>query len=649
MEGIFGILSYNSRIERRRLSDMAQTLGQTPETNYYYSDGQFGMGMKRLPLITKIQSTTPFVNADDSRCVALNGEINNYNELRRNLEQRGYQFTSDSDTELVANLYLDKGDDFLRELNGMFTLAIWDGQRQEIVLAQDRYGGIRQLYFLQLPHQFIFASSIRPILCGSQVTPEVDTDSLMQYFSIGRILPPRCLFKGIRKMVPGYILKCRRGELSIRQGLGFSFSPEIGKEDIHDLERLFYAAMERNLVADKPPAFLLSGGLDSSLNVAVASRLHDRPLDTIAIGFSDETLDESAYARLVSKHFKTNHHEYTLESSDTLEILPQLAWCQEEPISDASSVPSYHLARFAKNLADVVVAGDGPDHLWGRENYLLERRRLVHYLPGLQLLRRLLTGYAGVPSTDSRLRRIIQRLRQYTNKDVEGLYLEALAFNISNIPSPEFTPELFSASLKNRWQEKSDPKDLFSDDVPGNFNRLVFCDFLVDGSFGVFAKFGKVAAEHSLLVREPYLDNPLVDFVNRLPRKYRVGGSLWQRLKDASENKYLLRRDLAYKLLPQTTITKTKGGFTPPIYQWIYDYFSRNNINADVLLGSSLKKAGLFNTAHVNDVIQGLREESFQRGMLVFVLLLFAVWYRIYIQNFSITGPSATLNELLGE
>ncbi|HEY97637.1 MAG TPA: asparagine synthase (glutamine-hydrolyzing) [Dehalococcoidia bacterium] len=648
MEGIFGILSFNGRVEQQQLEDMTQTLGPTPGAEYYH-DGQFGMGMKRLPLIAKIQATRPFVNADSSLCVALNGEINNYNELRYTLEGSGYQSTSDSDMELVADLYLDKGDDFLRELNGMFTLAIWDKQRQEIILAQDRYAGIRQLYYLQLPGAFIFASGIRPILSGGQVTPEVDMDNMMEFFSIGRVLPPRCLFKGIRKVVPGQVLKCRQGELSVRHGFGFSFSPEIEKENIHNLEELFSASMERNLTADKPPVFLLSGGLDSSLNVAIASRLHDRPLDTIAIGFGDEALDESAYARVVSEHFRTNHHEYTLESSDTLEVLPQIAWSQEEPISDASSVPSYHLARLAKNLTDVVVAGDGPDHLWGRENFLLERYRLLHYLPGLQLLRRLLTRYSEASLTDSRLRKILQRLRQYTNRDIANLYLEALANVLGNPPSLEFAPRLLSASLKNRWQGKIDTSDLLAGDIHDNFGRLVTCDFLVDGSFGVFAKFGKVAAEHSLLVREPHLDNPLVDFVNRLPSRYKVGGSLWQRLNDACEKKYLLRRNLAYKLLPQTTIAKKKGGFTPPIYQWMYDYFNKNNINADVLLGSSLKEADFFDTAYISDVIQEFRQKSFRRGIHLYVLLLFAVWYRVYILKYSITGPSVNLTELLTE
>jgi asparagine synthase (glutamine-hydrolysing) len=627
---------------------MARTLGPAPGAEYY-RDGQFGMGMKRLPLITKIQATAPFVNAGSSLCVAFNGEIHNYDELHRTLEQSGYQFTSDYDTELVAALYLDKGDDFLRELNGMFTLAIWDGQRQEIILAQDRYAGIRQLYYLQLPGAFVFASSIRPILSGGQLTPEVDTDSLMEFFSIGRVLPPRCMFKGIRKMVPGRILKCRQGELSIRHGLGFSFSPEIEKEDIHNLEELFTASMERILTADKPPVFLLSGGLDSSLNVAVASRLHGRPLDTLAIGFSDETLDESSHARVVSEHFKTNHHEYRLESSDTLEVLPQIAWSQEEPISDYSSVPSYHLARFAKAMTDVVVAGDGPDHLWGRENFLLERYRLLHYLPGLQLMRRLLTRYSAPSSTDSRLRKILQRLRQYTNKDIESLYLEALTYILGNRPTLEFAPRLLSASLKNRWPGKIDMTQLIAGNIADNFGRLVTCDFLVDGSFGVFAKFGKVAAEHSLLVREPYLDNPLVDFVNQLPSKYKVGGSLWQRLNDACEKKYLMRRDLAYKLLPQTTIAKTKGGFTPPMYQWMHDYIIRNNISTNVLLGKSLKEADFFDTAYINDVIQEFRRKSFRRGIQLYVLLLFAVWYRIYILKYSVTGPSVNLTELLNE
>jgi asparagine synthase (glutamine-hydrolysing) len=500
-----------------------------------------------------------------------------------------------------------------------------------------------------MPDRFIFATNIRLILASGYITPEVDEDGLVEFFSIGRVLPPRCLFTAIKKLIPGHILKCRKNEVSSRRVYGFSFSPKIRQESYHTIDSLFAESIRKNLVADKSPAFLLSGGLDSSLNVAMASRVYDRPVTTVSLGFGDDVYDESSHARTVAEYFKADHHVHILDSSDALEILPQLVWCEEEPIADTSSVPSYHLAGFAKKLADVVIAGDGPDHLWGRKYFMLQRFRLARLLLVPQIFRRLITSLAPVRFSSSYPVKVIQRLGQYANKTVEEMYLEILACELGNPHSLKFLPELLSRSFKNRWDNVSSIEGLIPDDIRDGFDRLVAFDFLVDGSFGVFTKFGKIAAEQSLGVREPYLDTQLVDFITHLPDEFRVRGSLRQRIMFSAETKYLMRRNLADKILPRESLQKPKAGFTPPMTGWLREYFSRGNMNAEILLGKSLKQSGYFNIEYVEQLINECRDGSRRDSSPLYMLLMFALWYRIYINNPGTLKPSATLTELISD
>lgn len=646
MEGIFGIFSFSGRINQQQLQNMASTLGLQTEANFML-DEQVGFGVQRLPLVTEVQTSNPTWNKDGSICVILNGDVYNYLELRNDLEHHGYQFQSNSDAELVANLYLDRGEVFFKELNGLFVVAIWDRRKKEVILAQSRFGGIRQLYYAQLPDALVFASGIRPILASGRVVPEVDEDSITEFFSLGRILPPHTLFQNIRKLTPGYILKCRQGSVSTKLIHSFTFTPEIMADAVHLLEKYYTEAVRKSLAADGSVGLLLSGGFDSSLNVAMASKLANRPLDTFSIRFTDSALDESYYARLMADHFKTHHHEYTLDSSDALEILPQLVWCQEEPLFDFSVVPSYHVARFAKSYVDAVIAGDGPDHLWGRGYRWIAGRRFFNALPGNRLLKKLVTK-----DVDGRLLkgypvRYAKRLAYLANEPVDKSYLDSTAWWLGNTSSIKQAPKLLSEKLQARWCDRIDLAQLFPCDALSDFNCQVICDLVVHLSFAVLAKFGKVAAGQSLLVREPYLDNFLVDHVNHLPETLKVRGHIWQRLRGTAQQKYLLHQTLGRKLLPQEILSKPKGGFTPPMHRWLREYLE--GISVDSILSSSIKQAGFFNTAAVKNIFEGYLKNLERSTHGPYMLLSFAVWHRLYIDKFTTEYPTMSLTELLHE
>lgn len=642
MEGVFGILSFNSQVDQEILDRMALALGSGAEASFAI-DGQFGVGVQRLPLVAETQTPEPSWSGDGSLCVAINGEIHNCLELRHRLERRGYMFSSNSDAELVANLYRDRGEEFVKELNGLFVVAIWDRREQEVILAQDRYGGIRQLYYASLPNALMFASGIRPILASGKITPQVDEGALIEFFTIGHILPPHTMFQGVQKLIPGYVLRCRQGSLSTRRVHWFTFTPELEAGDTATLQEYYAEAVRKGLVADRPVGLLLSGGLDSSLNVAMASKLADRPLDTFSVRFADLAVDESPYARLVANHFGTDHHELALESSDVLEVLPQMVWCQEEPQYDFSAVPSYHLARFAKSHVDAVIAGDGPDHLWGRFSYLATRRQFSQALPGSRLLRRLLPKNLDGGFSPYYVLRTAQKLAQAAHVPVQRIYRDRWI----NLLYTEGAARVLSQVLKAKCREGGAQTQLVPEEVTNDFNQLVVLDFLIEGSFGVFAKFGKVAAGHSLLVREPYFDTPLVDYINRLPEGLKVRGTLWQRLRGTAGEKYLLRHGLGQQLLPQAILSKPKQGFVPPIAKWLKDKLQE--LGPDTVLSSSLEQAAYFDIAFIEDRVKEHLSGVADNSITLYMLLVFNVWHKLYIDSLAMECPTITLTDLLRE
>jgi len=602
-------------------------------------------------MIAGTQTTQPTWTSDGSLCVTVLGEIHNCPELRQRLERQGRSISSGADAELVATLFQEKGQEFVRDLDGLFIVAVWDHNEQKLTLAQDRYGGIRQLYYAALPNALVFASGIRPILASGKLTSAVDEQALVEFFAIGSVPPPHTMFRGVKKLVPGYALTCGQGSVSTRRVHGFSFSPQIDRKELPRFGEHHAEAVRKRLASDRPVGLLLSGGLDSSLNVAVASRVAEKPISTFSVRFLESGLDESPYSDLVASRFGTDHHQLTLDSSDSLEILPQVVWCQEEPLWDASALPSLHLARFAKSHVDAVIAGDGPDHLFGRYYNLAAKRRLIGGVPGGRCLSRLLTE--NLDNGFSRFRPLAtaQKLAHAARaSSTEEAYREMiLGFYLWGSPATEVASRVFSGALKNaEYNERFDESIFAPDDVTSEFSRLVACDFMLDGSMGVFSKFGKVAAGHSLLVREPYFDNTLVDYINRLPEGLKVKGNLWQLLRGAGETKYIMRHTTCREVLPPAVLAKPKHGFVPPLVRWLRETLQQ--LTPAAALAKSINRAGYFDNAYVEAVIREHLSTAPDRREVVlalYLMLSFAVWHRLHIERLAISYPTETLTELL--
>src|SRR5438309_6813425 len=354
-----------------------------PDDEGVYAQGPVGLGMRRLSIIDLAGGKQPIHNEDRTIWVVFNGEIYNFPELRTQLENRGHQFYTHSDTEVIVHLYEEMGRDCVKMLRGMFAIALYDSNRKTLLLARDRLGK-KPLYYAQHEGRLYFGSEIKTILAVAPNLAEIDHEAVLQFFYFGYIPDPRSAFRRIQKLPPGHLAEYRLGEISLRQ---YWEVPAYGTNDpgsdeacLEEMEKRLAEAVRMRLISDVPLGALLSGGVDSSIVVALMARASTRAVKTFSIGFRHQQFNESKYARMVAERFSTEHHELIVDPNIE-DSLAYLATLLEEPFGDSSMLPTYHVCRMARQKVTVALSGDGGDELFaGYDRYLvaLRRRRFDH-------------------------------------------------------------------------------------------------------------------------------------------------------------------------------------------------------------------------------------------------------------------------------
>ena len=371
----------DEQVEAAQVHRMCQSIvHRGPDDEGIYAQGPVGLGMRRLSIIDLSGGHQPIHNEDKSIWIVYNGEIYNFPELRRGLEQRGHKFYTHTDTEIIVHLYEELGADCVKKLRGMFAIALYDERRQSLLLARDRLGK-KPLHYAVHQGRLLFGSEIKTILAVAPELAEVNPEGLLQYFYFGYIPDPHTAFRRIHKLPPGHLMEYGNGRTSIRE---FWDLPEYGtqaamsEEDcLEELERRLEEAVRIRLISDVPLGALLSGGVDSSIIVALMARVTSQPVKTFSIGFEAEKFNEAEYARLVAERFGTDHHELIL-NPNLEETLTFLSGMLEEPFGDSSMLPTYYVSRMARQHVTVALSGDGGDELFaGYDRYLvaMERRK----------------------------------------------------------------------------------------------------------------------------------------------------------------------------------------------------------------------------------------------------------------------------------
>lgn len=521
------------------------------------------LGHRRLSIIDLESGRQPMENEDGKVRIVFNGEIYNFGTLREELLRRGHRFATRSDTEAIIHHYEEKGLDGIRDLDGMFAFAIWDGKRERLVLARDR-AGIKPLYYTVLPDGGIaFASELTSVLRHSGARGGVSREALASYFFCDYVSAPLSMVSGVRKLEPGHVLVWENGR--VEGPRPYWRLEEVRPRDAESLGdrrelaatllRTLRESVRSQLASDVPLGVFLSGGIDSSLVAALAQQESRSRLRTFSIAFEDPTFDESSYARLVARGIGSEHVEETLNEGALVETLPQALAALDEPMADPSIVPTYLLSRLAARHVKVALGGDGGDELWGgyptyRAHQLAS---LYGRIPGV--VREKLIGpiVSGLP-IDDRYQSLEWKAKRFIGRwDDDRLARHLRWMSATDLPDVlEAFPGVPVESIRP-LERASRPA--FGEDL----NSLLALDFQTYLPGSVLTKVDRASMAHGLEVRPPMLGNDFIDFAFSLPSSVKTAGGKGK----------LLLKQAARGVIPDAVIDRPKKGFGIPLARWL--------------------------------------------------------------------------------
>jgi asparagine synthase (glutamine-hydrolysing) len=602
------------RVRLQAMCDVMRHRG--PDDEGLYVEPGVAIGMRRLSIIDLATGHQPIANEDGSVHVVFNGEIYNYRELREALEAAGHVFRSSSDTETIVHGYEAWGEQVFARLRGMFAIAIWDTRQRTLLLARDR-AGIKPLYYGQAAGRLFFGSEAKCLLANPEIDRAIDLQALDHYLAYLYTPRDRAIFRGIRKLLPGHYLTLRDGRLTIGQYWEFPIGQRFdGSEDeaLDALERTLSSAVRSHMLSDVPLGAFLSGGIDSSVVVALMARASGRPVKTFAIGFDESEFNELPHARRVAQHLGTDHHEFVVRP-DATAILDRLIWHFDEPFADASAIPTWYVSELARQHVTVVLSGDGGDELFGGYD-----RYLPH--PRVRSFDRLAPGVGRVLASAA-WRALPHGMRgknflRHVSRDARGRYLDSITFYHA-----DERRELLSADAGmalRGWDAETVFRRPFErlSELPFSAQMMGF-DFETYLPEDCLTKVDRMSMAHSIESRVPLLDHLVIEFAASLP----VGMKI-----DGRRRKHLLKQ-LAYRLVPRELLDRPKQGFGVPIGHWFRG--SMRDVFGDVLRSSATRQRGYFNAAFVDRLLDehlaGRRDHSLRLWQLV----VFELWHRQHV------------------
>lgn len=632
MCGICGVVNLKDSVPKINKTDikaMCDTLiHRGPDEEGIFVNGQVGLGSRRLRVIDLSTGSQPIFNEDHSICTVYNGEIYNFEELKRDLQSKGHKFSTRTDTEIIVHIYEEYGDAFLEKLNGMFAIAISDQRKQRLLLARDRMG-IKPLYYANFNGKLIFASEIKAILKIKWINTSVDYEGLHHFLSLNYVPGPHTLFKNVKKLLPGHKLSLSKAELKIDKYWDCAVTPSWDSKKGVDyyaehLSDLLRNSVKMRLRSDVALGFLLSGGIDSSAIVALASGLTRLPIKTFSIGFTEKSYSELRFAKMIAGKFGTQHYEYTV-NPPVKNLLPKLIWHMEDPLADSSAIPLYYLSKIAREHVTVALSGDGGDELLaGYKTYSAYKvANLYKRLP--RMIREVIIAKmvnclpvsAKKVSFEYKAKRFTQgvgfsplRAHYWWNGtfDEEGkhkLYSEHVRETLVNCDTYNVFEEYF--------QRQGEAKTL---------DRLLYVDTKLYLPDDILTKVDRMSMASSLEVRVPFLDNNVVEFLTGLPSDLKLRGFL--------KRKYLLKKSMI-GLLPNRIIHRRKSGFSVPLHNWLAG--SLKDMTLDLLSPSMIKRQGFFNPEFVANLLKEHYDGKKNNVYSIWGLLTFSLWHEAFIEN----------------
>ena len=577
------------------------------------------LGNRRLSIIDVAGGHQPMGNEDGTIWVVQNGEIYNFQEIRERLVRAGHTLTTKSDTEILVHLYEDLGPEFVRELDGMFAIALWDDRRKRLVLARDRFGK-KPLLYAEAGGRLWFGSEFQALLVDPAIRRDIDYDALDEYLSFMSVPSPRTIYRQIRKLPPAHVLVRDAHGTKVSRYWSLEYLPkiQIGEEEaVQEVRRLLTEAVRKRLISEVPLGAFLSGGVDSSAVVAIMAGLVSTPVKTFSIGFDDPRFNELPYARRVAERYGCDHHEFEVQPR-AIEVLPALVRHYGEPYADSSAIPSFYLARLTRQHVTVALNGDGGDESFGGYGWHLGSRLAERWQQVPSTLRRLAEHTAGKLAPFSSNRRSpIARLSRFmsgASRPRATRYREWLSV---------FTTDLKNALYVRPHSRAADQLEAIFAAAPSldAVDAMLRADIEWYLPTDLLVKMDIATMANSLEARSPFLDWHLTEFAAKLPSTLKVHGRT---------SKYILKKAVA-DLVPADNMHRPKMGFSVPVGGWFRGELK--DFLADHILSPRFASRGLFRPEAVQRLFADHQRGAGDHAHHLWTLLMLELWFREFIDR----------------
>ncbi len=621
MCGICGIVNLSvDQVDRNQLERMNLAIQHRgPDGDGFYTEAGVGLAMRRLAIIDLNTGDQPISNEDCTVWIVFNGEIFNFPNLRADLEKRGHQFATQTDTECIVHLYEDYGDDCIQHLRGQFAFALWDENRQRLLLARDRMGQ-KPIYYTHQNGTLYFSSELPSLLTALPSQPQISLPAIDLYLSLQYIPEPHTPYIGIKKLPAAHKLSLDRSTLNVERYWQFEYEPKWTASEAElsaELRELVDAATRMRMISDVPLGAHLSGGIDSSIIVALMAAASTQPVKTFSVGFEETAFSELPYARAVADRYATDHHEFVLTFGDIPATAQKLLAHFGEPFADPSALPLYHLSRMTRQHVTVALNGDGGDEAFaGYWRYWLDPwanfyARFPHLLtrkmiPGLM---RLFPDRANRPTGRSLINGL-KRLEQLTQIDARASILRWGSY---------FSPTQKSQLWRDAIQDEAETLlvNSFENARAESFmDRTLFADNHIYLPGDLLVKADRMTMANSLEGRSPFLDHEVVDWAARLPQNLKVRGRT---------GKYLLRKAFAAEMPPDIK-SRGKQGFGIPLGAWF-----RGDLAGwarEILTDPDNPVQTWFNPPALETLLSEHQSGRSDHGKRLWALVMLALWAR---------------------
>jgi asparagine synthase (glutamine-hydrolysing) len=640
MCGIAGKLVFDaeSRVERSEIQAMLRpSAHRGPDSEGAHLDNAVGLGHCRLSIIDVEGGGQPMSNEDGTVWIVFNGEIYNFQTLRKDLLARGHDFRSRTDTEAIIHLYEEYGTDCLHHLRGMFAFAVWDAKRRRLFAARDRVG-IKPLYYCQTENALWFASELKSIVADSSVPRDINLLAIRQFLSFFYVPGENTPFRSVKKLLPGHFLVVENGRVSIRQYWDLRFTKERWsqsfEETVEELQDLLASTVRDHMIADVPVGVLLSGGVDSSAVLSFAVRGTEKKIKTFTVGFDGrQVVDERPYARLAAQRFGTEHYDISISPQDFWNFLPAYVWHMEELVCEPPAVALFFVSKLARSHVKVLLSGEGGDEAFaGYPNYTnllrLERIRAaagplagpvgagVAFVGGLIGEPRLQRyGKAFGHSLPAYYYSRTSGPASFFNQQAERFFAADFLEDTASV-----TPAAFVSSLAQNVQNES------------LLNQMLYVDTKTWLPDDLLIKADKITMANSLELRVPLLDHVVLEFAASLPPEFKVR---------SAEGKRILKAAFA-KVLPDEIIHRKKAGFPVPYEAWLLHDFKDET--KDVLLSDRTLARGYLKKHEINHLLL-LNGRTGSHSKEVFSLLVLELWHRKFADELSLSAGIRSANQ----